>query len=62
MSALHFGAFYKLLKEPAAVMALPRPWRASDSRRATGGLRAIYLSAGPVHPKLALSSTLLTDF
>lgn len=39
LTALHFAAFYKLLKEPAALMALPRPWRALDSRRGTGGIR-----------------------
>lgn len=39
LTALHFGAFYALLKAPAAVMTLPQPWRAAESRRGTGGNR-----------------------
>jgi hypothetical protein len=39
LAALHFAAFYKLLKEPSATMALPRVGRLPGARRAPGGLR-----------------------
>ena len=39
MSALHFGAYYKLLLHEPADMPLPAPWRPLDDPRGTGIIR-----------------------
>lgn len=39
MSALHFGAYYKLLLERPAFTPLPTPSRAARERKGTGGIR-----------------------
>jgi hypothetical protein len=36
MAALHFGAYYELLMEPAGDRPLPRPWPGPSRRRAVG--------------------------
>jgi hypothetical protein len=42
MSALHFGAFYRLLVQPSDAVYLPTPWRAARRARGAGGIRSVF--------------------